>query len=520
MNLPFANQGDAVDLSRPDHEAIVEVRDGATRRVTYRAFDAAVEALADDLAGSDLPAGSKVAILGANGTDWLVAFYATLRAGHVAVPVSYKLPPDGLAYVLENSEAALVLADDVDPVRAVAAAGVEVRPLRGLADLGQAGGAAGGQGAAAARSAATARSARPARRPRSLDDPAMILYTSGSTGYPKGVVLSQRSHLWVMSVALERGIDPAARFVVAAPLYHMNALSNVQTALAGGATVILLDRFEPRAFLTAVATERGTRVTGVPPMFAMMLAETDLTTTLDLTSVDDIFVGSAPAGDALLESIERLFPNGALHFGYGTTESGPVAFGDHPDGLPTPRGSVGAASPAVDLRLVDDAGRPQERRGVLEIRCPALLTGYYRRPDVPTPVTPDGFYHTRDVFEMDENGFYFFAGREDDMFSSGGENVYPRAVEQVLESYPGVLHAAVVPVPDDVKGAKPVAFVVPVPGQEVTEAELRRHVLSQLEPYAHPRRVFFVDELPLAATNKVDRHVLEERAARLLRSGG
>lgn len=518
MNLPFANQGDAVDLGRPDHEAIVEIRDGATRRVTYRAFDAAVETFADDLAGSGLPAGSKVAILGANGADWLVAFYATLRAGHVAVPVSYKFPPDGLAYVLENSEAALVLADDPEVVRPVAASGVEVRPLRGLTDLGSAEGSAGREADdAAARPGAAV---GPERHPRSLDDAAMILYTSGSTGHPKGVVLSQRSHLWVMSVALERGIDPSARFVVAAPLYHMNALSNVQTALAGGATVILLDRFEPRAFLTAVAAERGTRVTGVPPMFAMMLAETDLTATLDLTSVDDIFVGSAPAGDALLESIERLFPKGSLHFGYGTTESGPVAFGDHPDGLPTPRGSVGAASPAVDLRLVDDAGRPQQRRGVLEIRCPALLTEYYRRPDVPSPVTPDGFYHTRDVFEVDENGFYFFAGREDDMFSSGGENVYPRAVEQVLEAYPGVLHAAVVPVPDEVKGAKPVAFVVPVPGREVTESELRQHVLSQLEPYAHPRRVFFVEELPLASTNKVDRHGLEERAARLLRSGG
>jgi len=510
MTLPFANQGDAVDLGRPDHEAIVEVRDGATRRVTYRAFDAAVEAFADELAGSGLPAGSKVAILGANGADWLVAFYATLRAGHVAVPVSYKLPADGLAYVLDNSESALVLADDVEAVRPVVAPGVEVRPLRGLVDLGQADDGGGRPGA----------TARPVRHPRSLDDAAMILYTSGSTGHPKGVVLSQCSHLWVMSVALERGIDRSARFVVAAPLYHMNALSNVQTALAGGATVILLERFDPRAFLTAVADERGTRVTGVPPMFAMMLAETDLTATLDLSSVDDIFVGSAPAGDALLESIEQLFPEGALHFGYGTTESGPVAFGDHPDGLPTPRGSVGAASPAVELRLVDDAGRRQERRGVLEIRCPALLTEYYRRPDVPLPVTPDGFYHTRDVFEVDENGFYFFAGREDDMFSSGGENVYPRAVEQVLESYPGVLHAAVVPVPDDVKGAKPVAFVVPVPGHQVTETELRQHVLSQLEPYAHPRRVFFVDELPLAATNKVDRHGLEARAATLLGSGG
>ncbi|GAA4415319.1 class I adenylate-forming enzyme family protein [Georgenia halophila] len=515
--LPFANQGDALDLREPGREAVVEVRDGVTRRFAYADLDRAIEALADDLAARRLPAGSRVAVLGQNSADWLVVFYASMRAGHVAVPVSYKLPADGVRYVLENSQAALVFAaDDDGRARSVAPAGVEVLPLAGLLDTD----AAASEAAAADRTPPHDRAPRHHRAP---DDAAMILYTSGSTGRPKGVELSQRSHLWVIKVALDRGIDPASRFVVAAPLYHMNALSNVQTALAGGATVVLLDRFEPRTFLTAVADERGTRVTGVPPMFAMMLAETELAERLDLSSVNDVFIGSAPAGYALLEGVERLFPNATLHFGYGTTESGPVAFGDHPEGLPAPRGSVGAASPAVDLRLVDDQGRPQQHRGVLEIRCPALLTGYYRRPDLPSPVTEDGFYHTKDLFEVDENGFYYFAGREDDMFSSGGENVYPRAVEQVLEVHPGVLHAAVVPTPDPVKGAKPVAFVVPVPGEAgagLTEQELREHVLSRLEPYAHPRRVFFVDVLPLSATNKVDSRALTERARELLGGGG
>lgn len=506
MSTRFTNQGEAIDLTRPQHEALVEIRDGVTRRLSYARLDAAIEAFADELAARRLPAGSRIAILGENSADWVVAFYATMRAGHVAVPVSYKLPPQGATYVLENSQSVLVVADDVDLARSLAA--IEVRALAGLADL--------GTERPRPSTAPSGSTAAPPRHPRSGTDAAMILYTSGSTGPPKGVELSQHSHLWVVQVGLDRGVDPDARFVVAAPLYHMNALTNVQTALAAGATAILLSRFEPRTFLTATAIEHGTRVTGVPPMFAMVLAERDLVSELDLGSVTDVVVGSAPASDTLLASIEDLFPNAVLQFGYGTTESGPVAFGPHPDGVPTPRGSVGAASPAVDLRLVDADGAPSPDRGVLEIRSPALMTGYFRRPDVPSPITADGYYHTKDVFEVDENGFYRFTGREDDMFSSGGENVYPRAVEEVLESHPGVLDAAVVPVPDEVKGAKPVAFVVPLGGEELAEDELRQYALARLEPYAHPRRVFFLDSLPLGATNKVDRDLLGRRAAELV----
>src|SRR5690606_31658181 len=171
---------------------------------------------------------------------------------------------------------------------------------------------------------------------------------------------------------------------------------------------------------------------------------------------------------------------------------------------------------AVELRLVDGAGRPVEGRGVLEIRNPALLTGYHNRPDVAVPVTPDGFHHTRDVFRVDEDGFYFFAGREDDMFTSGGENVFPRSVEQVLESHPAVDQAVVVPVPDDVKGAKPVAFVTLRPGTQAGEQELKAHVLEHLEPFAHPRRVWVLEDIPLSSTNKADRDGLAARAVRLL----
>lgn len=503
----YRNQGDAVELSRLDAPAIIAVDEHGARPVTFRQFARAAAGVAERLRREGFAVGERVALLGPNSPEWLVAFYGAQRAGLVPVPISAKLPPDGVDFVLEDSGATALFTDAELPI------GSTVRrfPLAPLLDEG---------------SAATAEveSFRPAG-----DEPAMILYTSGSTGRPKGVVLSHRSHLWVQSLHAGTAAN-GTRSLVAAPLHHMNALANCQAALSTGAGIILLPSFDARLFLRAAARHRATRVTGVPPMFAMLLAERELIGSVDLSSVVDVFLGSAPASDALIGRVRALFPHATVHFGYGTTESGPVAFTDHPDGLATPDGSVGVADPHVDLRLVDADGAPAPvdaagtATGVLEIRCPALMSGYHRRPDVPDPITADGYYHTKDVFRRDPAGFHFFVGREDDMFVSGGENVYPLAVERLLERFPAVAQASVVPVPDEVKSTKPVAFVVlraeaRSRAGERLEEEIKRFVLAHVEPFAHPRRIWFVDALPLSAANKIDRRRLQQEALRRSTAG-
>jgi acyl-CoA synthetase (AMP-forming)/AMP-acid ligase II len=346
----------------------------------------------------------------------------------------------------------------------------------------------------------------------------MFLYTSGSTGTPKGVVLSHQSHIWVVETRLAPDLD-RHRYLIAAPLYHMNALALAKLACAAHATIVLLPQFSAGAYIEAIGRYRCTWLTAVPPMIAMMLRESELITRSDLSSVEFIRMGSAPVSRSLMEAIRHALPQAVVTNAYGTTEAGPVVFGPHPAGLPQPEMSVGTPHPQVALRLVDGEDR-NAVQGVLEMKCPALMNGYHNRPDVTPPFTADGFYVTGDVFRRDGDGFHYFVGRTDDMFVSGGENIYPTDVERMLERHPDVAQAAVVPIDDEIKGQKPVAFVVPKGGRRPSEQELKRFALANAPAYAHPRFVWLADELPLASTNKIDRNALRRLAARRLAGRG
>jgi acyl-CoA synthetase (AMP-forming)/AMP-acid ligase II len=282
-------------------------------------------------------------------------------------------------------------------------------------------------------------------------------------------------------------------------------------AIAGHATIVLLPVFTARAYIEAIERHRCTWLTAVPPMIAMMLREADLLAKTDLSSVEFVRMGSAPVSQSLMALLKRTLPTAAITNAYGTTEAGPVVFGPHPRGLPVPDMSVGFPHPQVQVRLVQGDNR-QADQGVLEMKCPAVMLGYHNRPDVAAPITADGFYVTGDVFRRDVDGFYYFVGRTDDMFNSGGENIYPGDVERMLEKHSDVSQAAVVPIDDDIKGQKPVAFIIPRVGHHPTADEIKRYALANAPAYQHPRFVWFLDKLPLASTNKIDRDSLRRLA--------
>ena len=336
----------------------------------------------------------------------------------------------------------------------------------------------------------------------------MFLYTSGSTGRPKGVVLSHYSHLWVMSKRMRRPGPFGHRVLVAAPLYHMNGLAMCQTTFSHGDTIVLLPHFTTRGYVEAAARHRVAQLTSVPTMMAMLLREPELLSANDLSAVEGVRMGSAPITQALIDQVRSVFPKAQITNGYGTTEAGPVVFAPHPKGVRQPELSTGYPHPEVQLRLARD-GREDEDEGVLEMKCGGLMTHYHKLPEVTAQVmTSDGYYRTGDVFRRDADGFFFFVGRADDMFVCGGENIFPGEVEKMLERHPGIHQAAVLPVADDLKGHKPVAFVVQAPGSILDEQAVKDFALANAPAYQHPRRVFFVDEMPLAGTNKIDKQVL------------
>ncbi len=495
MSVPY-NLGDLINRDRdPGKVALIDLGgEGATRDFTFAALDEMANGVARALVARGLVRGERVAILSANRTEHLAAYYGAMRAGLVAVPVNHRLPHEQIAFILRDAEARLLFCD---------AERLRHRPPDLPAVVF---GAEGVPGFDAFLDRGPFRAVMP-----EPDEAAMFLYTSGSTGRPKGVVLSHQSHLWTVRVRME-GQDLARhRYLIAAPLYHMNALALSKLACAAHATIVLLPQFTSAAYIDAIGRYGITFLTAVPPMIAMMLRERDLLARTDLTSVEVLRMGSAPASPGLLSAIADAMPHARIIHAYGTTEGGPVVFGPHPDGIPQPPSSVGYPHPMVEVRLADgdDRDAPQ---GVLEMRSPGVMSGYHNRPELPPPFTADRFYITGDVFRRDAHGFYYFVGRVDDMFVCGGENIYPGEVERILETHADIVQACVVPVDDEIKGQKPVAFCVSLPGTNPSEAGIRDYTLEHGPAYAHPRRIWFVDRLLLGPTGKIDRKGLAEQA--------
>jgi acyl-coenzyme A synthetase/AMP-(fatty) acid ligase len=272
-----------------------------------------------------------------------------------------------------------------------------------------------------------------------------------------------------------------------------------------------MTNFTARGFIRAIDRQRVAMITSVPTMLALVMRETEELAKADLGCVTTAVTGSAPSTAEFFEQMHRLFPNAETANSWGTTESGPLGFGPHPDGITKPMGALGYPRAGIEVKFVGRA-ETGPTQGVLHIRTPALMTGYLNRESDTKKRLIDGWYDTGDVMRRDENGFVFFVGRADDMFQCGGENVYPGEVEKLLGQHPDVAQACVVPVPDEIKYQLPVAFVVRKPGTSPTEEALRRFALDNGPAYAHPRAVWFVDELPLAGTNKIDRKTLVDRA--------
>jgi long-chain acyl-CoA synthetase len=479
----------------PERPAIVY----RERRVTYRALEQLAERLAGWLQEAGVGAGERVVLVSPNLPEFGVGYLGVLMAGATVVPLNPLLKEEEVRYVLEDSAASALIGVQASlPILHAARCGLgRRRPILCLD------GPATGQASDLSLCETVPEPRRVPAASRSGEDVAVCLYTSGTTGRPKGALLSHRNliaNLESFRSVLHVTEDDV--FLAALPLFHAyGATVLFLEPLSLGATVVVEPRFLPDAVLRAIAQHRVTLFAGVPSMYAV-LASTPRPAA-DVSSWRLCISGGAPLPIAVAEAFEAQYGI-PIYEGYGPTECAPVLTVNPPFGE-RKLGSVGPPIPQVELRVVDDGGNPLPPGAVGEIvaRGPNVMQGYLNRPVETAEVLRDGWYHTGDLGHMDEDGYYYIVDRKTDLILVGGLNVYPREVELVLSAHPAVMEAAVIGVPDPVRGEAPKAFVILRNGQQVTTQDLLQWCRQRLANYKVPRSLVVVPDLPRTVTGKI-----------------
>ena len=500
----------------PDKVAVIDLFGGRERQVTYAALDARMDRVAAVLAGLGVQASERVGMLVGNRIEFLELFFGAMRIGAIPVILNTRLAAETLSAIFADAGCRIAV---IDPgCNRDAAAIAERLPLAHRIALDAA-----LHALAPAfidyETALAAAGAPPV--PPALDEDAQAFqpYTSGSTGRPKGAIMTHRGMLWYLDHNQRHWPSrPDDRGCVALPLFHKNALrGTVKPMLYAGGSFVLMPGFEPKAYMETLARYRCTFSRGVAAVFTMVLEHRAGLDALDLTALRAMSIGSAVVPPELLNAVERALPHVKMSESYGLTEGG-SPFRAPLDGRAVPRGSVGVQAPGIEVKLIDADGREHPSDGELLIRSPYVCLGYHNQPEVTAAKLADGWLCTGDVFHRDPDGFYFFRSRVDDMFSCGGENIYPKEVENVLFTHPDVADAVVAPVPHGVKGFVPAAMVIARTGARVSGTDLRDHCLAHGPPYAHPRFIAIVPQLPLNGAGKIDRAAVRRELAAAYRA--
>jgi long-chain acyl-CoA synthetase len=476
---------DAVALKLDDAEVSFGLLDDGSARVAALLKDKGVEP------------GDRVGIMLPNVPYFAIVYYGVLRAGGIVVPMNVLLKGREVKFYLSDPEAKVLFAwhDFAEAAEKGAdEAGAEcilvepgefeklladVEPDTDVAD-------------------------------RDDDDTAVILYTSGTTGTPKGAELTHSN--------LKRNVEVASGLwdytgddviLGALPLFHsFGQTCSLNCAVNAGATLTLLPRFDAAKALEILERDKVTVFLGVPTMYAAML-NCDEREKYDTSELRMCGSGGAAMPVEVMRGFEKAFDCKVLE-GYGLSETSPVASFNHPDKERKP-GSIGTPIEGVEMKVVDEDGKEvdQGEVGEIVIKGHNVMKGYWNKPDATKESIKDGWFHTGDMAQVDEDGYFFIVDRKKDMIIRGGYNVYPREIEEVLYEHPAVREAAVLGVPHDELGEEVGAAVALKEGEEVSEDELREHVKEQVAGYKYPRKIWFVDELPKGPTGKILKREIE-----------
>lgn len=460
--------------------------------ITYPALWQRIQRAAIVLQAAGVQPGDRVAWLGLNDPAMLVLLFALARIGAILLPLNHRLAAPEHAAILAHADVGLLVSDGTHAAAAVALARAQGCNLLPAVEL--------SAGDPASTLPWTDESA----------SPVLLVYTSGTTGRPKGVLHTQAGLVWNCVISTHaHELTQNDHVLSALPMFHVGGLC-IQTlpALHAGATVTLHARFDAAAWLADVRQRRPTLSLMVPATLRAVLEHPDFATS-DLSSLKLLVAGSSTIPVSMIAALHaRGVPVGQV---YGATETGPVSiYLRREDAMDRP-GSAGKAGLHVEVRLVDGAGEPVATGEVGEIlvRGPNLMSGYWK--DAGNPAFAQGWFHTGDLACCDETGFYKVVGRSRDMIISGGENVYPAEIENLLADCPKVAEAAVLGQPDSQWGEVVVAVIVKTPGADLDAAQVMQLFEGQLARFKHPKRILFCDALPKTALGKVQKAGLLER---------
>jgi acyl-CoA synthetase (AMP-forming)/AMP-acid ligase II len=490
-------------MARRDGDQVAYRDLGSDGALTFGDWDSRSNALARGLAARDVQRGDRVSIYLPSDEclRWIVAYAAVHKAGAVAVPTNTRLSTRELNVILGHAEVralltcAALLPAARDVRRGVPSLDVVVSDHAGDAEIEWAD--------------AFDPDASDFQTAVELDDLADIMYTSGTTGLPKGVAVRHRN------VAMIPNNEPpwtGAGWLHGAPLFTFAGISFIYNPMKMGMRGLYQPKFDAAEWLRIVGRERPTMAFLVPAMAELLVAHPDFATA-ELDSLQAVSIGSAPLAPKTLLALQARLPNATVSNSYGMTEAGPAYIVMPKEEVTKRIGSVGKPIPPMEIKVVgdDDAECAAREVGELLTRLPGYQREYYKDADATASTwTSDGWLRSGDLGYLDEDGFLYLVGRKKDLIVRGGHNVYPTDIEAVILEHPAVQEAAVVGVRHDVLGEDIAAFVVAKPDSTVRDDELKEFCAEHLADYKRPRRVTFVDSLPRNATGKVMKHLLTE----------
>ena len=500
----------------PDKVAIVFEE----KRYTFSQLNGRVNSLANALSKLGVNKGDRIAMLQVNCNQCVEAYFASAKLGAIFVPLNFRAKGDELSYMLNSCEANTLLIGEryIDLVNSISPNLASVHHFISIESK--------HEGMLYYEDVIASSPADEIFTEIDDNDTTILMYTAGTTGFPKGVMLSHNSFaIYVLENVTPANPELEEKNILTVPLYHVAGIQAMMAAIYGGRALIMERQFEPKEWMELVEAEKANRAMIVPTMLKQLIDHPDFSK-CDLSSLQVITYGAAPMPLEVIKRAVDIFPGVSFINAFGQTETASTittlspedhnltGTGEEKEKKLRRLSSIGKPMSDVEMKIVDEEGHelPTGQVGEIVARGPRVMSGYWKDQEkTEKTVDKEGWVHTGDMGYVDEDGYFFLAGRATDMIIRAGENISPEEVEAVLHSHPKIEEAAVIGVPDEEWGEQPRAVIVLKQGETATPEEIIEYCRAKMSSFKRPRSVIFVSELPRNPMGKVLKRVLRQQ---------